>query len=164
MAFMVPMSISSAVAVKVGNAFGRQSKDEIKSFIKSSFIMIAVFVVCSTSIFFISPEYLMQLMSADLQVISIGISLLLIVGLFQIGDSTQIVTTGILRGMKRTKESSILVFCGYWVIGIPIGVIMAFKFGHNTQGLWTGLAISLTIVAISLYTYLITKFNRIIKF
>jgi MATE family multidrug resistance protein len=37
---------------------------------------------------------------------------------------------------------------GYWAIGIGIGTWLAFREGWQGQGIWTGLAVGLAIVAV----------------
>ena len=39
---------------------------------------------------------------------------------------------------------------GYWGIGLPLGAWLAFVAGWGARGIWTGLAVSLAVVAIFL--------------
>ncbi len=92
----------------------------------------------------------MHFMTEDLEVIELGVRLLFIVAVFQFSDSLQVILSGVLRGLDDTKSSSILVFIGYWLIGIPTGIFLTFKLDYGDEGLWSGLAISLSLVAIAL--------------
>ncbi len=151
-AFMVPMAISSAVAVKVGNAYGRRDIDEIIHYIKASMAVVISFAIFSASLFYFFPQQMMNLMTRDKAVIALGVNALLIVAIFQIFDSLQVNLNGILRGLKQTKVSSIVVFFGFWIIGIPFGAYLTFYHNYGIQGLWIGLAVSLGIVAILLFS------------
>lgn len=148
--FMIPLSIASAVAVKIGNAYGREDRNEVKLFTNSAFVMIACHVSISTLLLFSFPHEIMNLLSKDAEVIELGIKILFIVAIFQLFDSLQVVLSGILRGLKQTKLPSLLVFIGYWVVGIPTGYYLAFSKDYGAVGLWIGLAISLSLVAIFL--------------
>jgi len=92
----------------------------------------------------------MRLVTSDPYVVEIGVGLLFIVAIFQIVDGLQITLGGILRGLAMTKEPFISILVGYWALGIPFGVYLAFNRSMNAQGLWIGLAVSLTIVALFL--------------
>ena len=96
------------------------------------------------------PEELMNHLSLDKTVIAIGVQLLFIVGLFQIIDGIQVTLAGILRGLEKTKESFYAIVIGYWVLGLPFGMYLTFYQDMKPQGLWIGLASSLTFVSISL--------------
>lgn len=148
--FMVPLSISNAVAVKVGAGYGAQSLSDIKQNTRAGLLLSVSFMCCSALTFWLIPGSLMQLFSTDLKVINIGVQILAIVAMFQIVDGVQVTLNGVLRGLDKTFASSVLVFIGYWLLGIPFGTWLCFSVGLNAQGLWIGLAISLAIVAFSL--------------
>lgn len=148
--FMVPLSISNAVAVKVGAGYGAKSLSQIKQNTKAGLILSVTFMCCSAIMFWLIPDYLMKLFSTDQKVIFIGIQILAIVAMFQIVDGIQVTLNGVLRGLDKTFASSVLVFIGYWILGIPIGTWLCFSLGQNAKGLWIGLALSLAIVAFSL--------------
>ena len=52
------------------------------------------------------------------------------------------VTAGILRGTGRQKLGAMLNFFCYYVIGLPLGIPLAFRAGLGTLGIWTGLAVA----------------------
>ncbi|MBD65849.1 MAG: hypothetical protein CME62_11625 [Halobacteriovoraceae bacterium] len=147
-AFMVPLSLSSAVAVKVGHAYGENNFHEIALYTKSVFLMNLIFIFISCGSFLIFPEYVISFITDDPAVIQLSVLLLFIVAVFQLSDSTQVVLAGILRGLKQTRLPSLIIFIGYWVIGIPYGHYLAFNQERGAEGLWIGLAISLTFCAL----------------
>ena len=54
---------------------------------------------------------------------------------------------GILRGTGDTRAAMIAMLVGFWMTGIPIGLLLAFPLGVGPQGLWYGLVIGLSVVA-----------------
>ena len=81
-------------------------------------------------------------------VIALGVSFLGIAAIFQIVDGAQVVGAGILRGLHDTRVPMIFTFIGYWLVGIGVGVWLAFSAGWGGVGIWTGLALGLAIVAV----------------
>lgn len=156
-AFMIPLSISSAVAVKVGYSFGMKNLKEVRMYTFSSLLIGLSFIVVSSIIFFIFPENLMAFTSKDPEVIELGVKLLFVVALFQVADSVQVILSGVLRGLESTRVSFAVILFGYWIIGIPYGYYLTFNEGYGAQGLWIGLALSLGIVATILTVY--TRFR-----
>ena len=68
-------------------------------------------------------------------------------GLFQLSDGVQAVAAGALRGLKDTAVPMLLAGFGYWVVGLPLGLLLAFPLGYGAVGVWIGLAAGLFLVA-----------------
>ena len=76
--------------------------------------------------------------------------LLLFAALFQISDSTQSISAGLLRGIKDVKIPTYFIAIAYWAIGIPVGCLFAFYFKMGAAGIWMGFITGLTLSAIFL--------------
>jgi MATE family multidrug resistance protein len=161
LAFMIPLSISSAVAVKVGHAYGGKNFKHIKLYSLASMVVTSIFILISASSFFLFPDAIMNFMSKDSAVIAHGVNLLFIVAIFQISDGMQVVIAGILRGLKFTKVPFIMILISYWIIGIPFGYYLAFYQDQGVMGLWIGLAISLSLCAAFLGLFTKVKLSRV---
>jgi MATE family multidrug resistance protein len=84
----------------------------------------------------------------NLAVMELAVSFLALAALFQTVDGAQAVAAGMLRGMRDTRVPMFLALLGYWGVGLPLGALLAFKFGMGGQGIWLGLAAGLGIVAV----------------
>ena len=60
--------------------------------------------------------------------------------------------TGALRGAGNTHAGLIVQIIGYWIIGLPVGYLLAFRLHHGAVGLWLGLCTGLIVAGISLTT------------
>lgn len=80
-------------------------------------------------------------------VTNLAISFLVFAALFQIADGAQVVGFGMLRGLHDVRMPMIFALVGYWGIGLPLGVVLAFPSGLNGIGIWIGLSTGLTAVA-----------------
>ena len=74
-----------------------------------------------------------------------------------------VVGAGILRGTADTRSPAIIAFIGYWVLGLPVGLLLAFRFDRGPQGLWWGLTLGLASVAAMFVTRIRVRFRGQIR-
>jgi MATE family multidrug resistance protein len=150
LAFMVPLGLSSAAAVRVGYAYGagdgqRAARAGWTALASGGLIMTAIGLA-----FFLWPVSLLRVFSTDPRIIDIGVGLLAIAAAFQLFDGTQAVATGALRGISETRMPMLVNVVGHWVLGLPVGYALCFRFGWGVRGLWIGLSIGLVVAALVL--------------
>lgn len=114
------------------------------------FWMAAAIMSVWAVIFLTGRYYLPGLYNDELQVIQMASSLMIIAGFFQLSDGVQVVCAGALRGLQDVKIPSLLIFCAYWVISLPIGGLLAFQFEMGAEGIWIGLLSGLTLTALAM--------------
>jgi multidrug resistance protein, MATE family len=80
-------------------------------------------------------------------VIAFAVTFLMLAAIFQLADGAQAVGAGMLRGLQDTGVPMLYAALGYWGIGLPLGVILAFGTSLRAVGIWIGLATGLAVVA-----------------
>ncbi len=148
--FMVPLGLASAGAVRVGHAMGRRDAEGVARAGWAAILLGALFMTVAALIFVAAPAALVHLFTADAAVVATGIGLLRVAGAFQLFDGIQGVTTGALRGLGDTHTAMLANLIGHWLIGLPFAAAAAFWFGWGVIGLWAGLSVGLTLVALVL--------------
>ncbi len=159
--FMVPLAICTALAVKVGNAYGQKNFLLMKNYLSCGLLMSWIFMSFTCLLFLTIPETLLSIFTTDAGLLLIAAKLLLVVGLFQLFDGTQVTVAGILRGVGETKKPFWIVFLSYWIIGIPIGLLLRTWIELDAFALWIGIALALFCAALSLLLVLYKTFKRI---
>lgn len=147
LAFMVPLSIAAATAVKVGHSFGENDSQKVRSYADVSLKSALTYTFTMATIFYLFPRPILSLFSTDEAVLLWGARLIFLVCCFQLFDGAQVIIAGILRGLSITRAPSVAIFIGYWIIGIPLGYFLGFHRGYEAEGFWIGLAVSLALVA-----------------
>ena len=148
--FMVPLGISSAAAVRVGQNLGRGDAARARRAGWSAILLGAGFMTCSGLVFLSIPKVIARAFSFDPNVVRIGATLLLVAAAFQLFDGLQVVTTGALRGAGDTRTPMIANFIAYWMIGLPMGYVLGFRMGWGALGIWIGLCGGLMVVGSAL--------------
>ncbi|MGB6191035.1 MAG: MATE family efflux transporter, partial [Terracidiphilus sp.] len=86
----------------------------------------------------------------DPQVMAVGPTLLYLAAAFQVFDGIQTVCTGALRGLGETRVPMAANFVGYWLLGLPLGLMLCFHFHWGIYGTWIGLTLALVVISLSL--------------
>jgi MATE family multidrug resistance protein len=96
------------------------------------------------------PRVLARVYSTDPEVVALASRLIPIAGVFQVFDGLQVVSIGVLRGVGDTRAPMIVNILGFWLIGLPVSLWLAFGAGFGAVGLWWGFVAGLGAVAIFL--------------
>ena len=150
--FMVPLGLNQAVTVRVGLAFGANDPQGIQRAGWTAFALGVGFMALMALGMVLIPRLLIRAFidvgdPGNGEVVALAVSFLLFAALFQVVDGAQAVASGMLRGLHDTKIPMIYAAIGYWGIGLPLGVLLAFPFGFAGNGIWFGLFFGLAVVA-----------------
>jgi MATE family multidrug resistance protein len=149
-AFMVPYGIGSATAVMVGRSLGEGNPEAAILHGRRGITLGVGFMATTAILFFFAPGPILALYTDQVDVISASLGIIWIAALFQLSDGAQAVATGALRGASDTRSSAFANLIGHWGIGLPLGYYLCFHAGKSLTGLWLGLAVGLTAVALGL--------------
>ncbi|SUO93893.1 MATE family efflux transporter [Suttonella ornithocola] len=146
--FMVPLGIASALTIRCANALGRNDWHAIAIRASTGIGLSAVFMLVSSIVIFIARRQIADIYTNDTAIILAASQLLLVVAFLEVVDGVQIAASGVLRGLADTRVALAYAVIGYWVIGVPIGCILAYPMGMGIMGLWIGCVIGLTLFAL----------------
>jgi len=145
--FMFPMGVSAAAAAMVGRAIGREDLSGARRDAVAALAVGMGFMAIAAIAFLTIPRALALIFVRDPATVATAASLIFIGGLFQIFDGMQAVATGVLRGTGDTRVPMLLHLAGFWGIGIPLSLGLAFRLGFGPQGVWWGYVGALAAVA-----------------
>ena len=149
---MVPMGVGQAATVRVGRAFGAGDRDGIARAGALAFALGVGFMVLAAIVIWLVPQALLSVFldttaPGNAEVVRLAVAFLAVAAIFQIVDGAQAVGLGVLRGLHDTRVPMMFALLGYWGIGFPLGLVLAFQAGMGGVGIWIGLAAGLAVVA-----------------
>ena len=148
--YMVPLGVSSAAAVRVGQAIGRKDPISAGDAGGTAIFLGTAFMAVAGIALLVFPRWIALVYTPD-EVVIRSTSLLLAAGAaFQLFDGIQTVATGALRGAGDTRTPMLCHFTAYWIIGLPLGAWLCFRRGWGAFGLWSGLSLALILIGIVL--------------
>lgn len=155
--FMFPLGISLAVAIRVGHVIGGGEPHRARRVGYSALGFTLILSSLFTTIFILFNQPLAFLFTDDQATGMMAAGLLVVAGFFQLFDGSQVLAIGSLRGCKDVNVPTWIIFCSYWLVGIPFGVVMAFPLEVGARGIWIGLAVALGVASV----FLLRRFNRL---
>jgi MATE family multidrug resistance protein len=161
--FMVPLGVAAAASVRVGRAIGARDQARAKLAARAAFICGMGFMTITALLFLGMPRLLASIFTSETGVIAIAGVLIPVAGVFQIFDGAQAVGAGVLRGLGDTRAPLIGMIAGYWLIGLPVSLVLGFHSPLRAAGLWWGFVASLSIVALFLAWRIRVLFLREIR-
>jgi MATE family multidrug resistance protein len=147
---MVPLGISSAAAVRVGQAVGRKDRQGMATSGWTALLLGTLFMSAAGLALWTAPRSIVRVFTADATVIASGAALLRIAALFELFDGFQTVAMGALRGLGDTRSPMLAHLAGYWLIGLPISYVLCFRLSWGISGIWVGLTTALILIGVAL--------------
>jgi MATE family multidrug resistance protein len=144
-----------AVAIRVSYLLGKGDAQTTIITIRVSrwFTILCATVTASLTIYF--ATWIISIYTKDIAVTDYAIPILFLAALFQISDAIQVISANALRGYKDTSWMLGLCIISYWVIGLPLGVVLGLTDwlvpAMAAQGLWIGIIVGLSIAAVLLH-------------
>ena len=153
--FMVPLGLAQATTVRVGLALGEHNPEGVRKAGWTALGATLIFMSCTALLFLLFPHIWVGLFldpanPANLHVVQLAASFLIVAGIFQLVDGTQTVMGAALRGLSDTNMPLLIALGGYWAVGFPVAYLLAFPGGLLGVGVWFGLAAGLATVAVVL--------------
>ncbi|MGI9234936.1 MAG: MATE family efflux transporter [Woeseiaceae bacterium] len=149
-AFMIPLALSSAITIQVGQLIGAGKLQSARTSGAVGIALCAFFMSLSAVFLLTFRDSVVSLYTDDAGVRGIAISLLLMAAIFQIADGVQVGAAGALRGYKDTRFPMVVNMFAYWVLAFPLAFLAAITFKAPPNYIWGGFVLGLGVAAILL--------------
>ncbi|KAL3524236.1 hypothetical protein ACH5RR_017070 [Cinchona calisaya] len=137
--YIFPSSLSFSVSTRVGNELGARQpgKAKLAAIVGLSCSFVLGF---SALIFAVSVRRIWASMfTNDEDIIALTSLVLPIIGLCELGNCPQTTGCGVLRGTARPKVGANINLGCFYLVGMPVAVVLGFYLGFDFKGLWMGL-------------------------
>ncbi|GMI82750.1 BUSH-AND-CHLOROTIC-DWARF 1, ZRIZI, Arabidopsis abnormal shoot4 [Hibiscus trionum] len=137
--YCFPSALSVGVSTRVGNELGANRPGKAR-------ISMIVSLVCAVSIGLLAMLFttLMRhqwgkLFTDDTEILEFTTIALPIVGLCELGNCPQTTGCGVLRGSARPTTGANINLGSFYLVGMPVAILMGFVIKMGFPGLWLGL-------------------------
>ncbi len=148
--FMVPLGISMAITVRVGELTGAGQTQRRHAVLLGGWGLGGLAALGSMALFFGLGRQVAWQFVRDPAVVQLALPLLIVAGFFQLGDAIQVISAGALRGVQDVRMPALLA-CGiYWGVALPLSWVVGFAMSYGAWGVWIGLAAGLGVAGVVL--------------
>lgn len=152
--FMLPMSIGAATSIRVGHKLGESSVHGATVASRVGLLVAIILSLFTALLTLLFREQVSLLYTDNRAVIELAMQLLVLAAVYQVTDAIQVVAAGALRGYKDMAAIFNRTFIAYWILGLPMGYILAMTDWivepMGAHGFWFGFIIGLSSAAVLL--------------
>jgi MATE family multidrug resistance protein len=145
--WQIPFGLAIATTTRIGNSLGANNPAVAQCVAKSALIMSLVPAAINISILMIFRENWGFLFSNEPSVVKLVADILPLAALYQLSDTTGCIGGAAIRGCGLQKLGSVINIIGYYIIGVPLGMLLTFHFDFGLFGIWVGLTAGLCFVS-----------------
>ena len=159
MTYMIPLSLSFGITIRVGHALGQKNEQDatLRSF--TGILLTGAIAIVSSTLLVLFSEQIIRLYTTEPTIAQGAAGLLVFTAIYQFSDAIQAATNGALRGYKDTRVPMVLSCLAYWGIALPVGYTVAMTDllvpAMGVKGFWIGIVIGLTLSALFVVARLI---------
>ncbi|MEV6070182.1 MATE family efflux transporter [Nocardia sp. NPDC052001] len=147
--FQVAIGLSHGASILVSKAVARERYSHARAVAWLALRYAAIITALTGIVYVAAPDWVLLpfLDDTDAATVTLAHTLLLIAIVLQFFDSAQNIGVGLLRGLKDTKAGFRLSLVGYWIVGLPTALLLAFPLHLGAAGVWWGLTAGLATTA-----------------
>ncbi|MFB4329497.1 MATE family efflux transporter [Paenibacillus sp. CR_12] len=145
--YMLPLSICMSLTILVGFEAGSGRMKDAWKYAKLGIGTAVILSLITAVVLFMAGRQVAGLYSNEPEVVALIQHFLLFAIFFQISDAIATPTQGALRGYKDVNVAFMLAFLSFWVIGLPVGYVLANYTDWQAFGYWIGLITGLGVGA-----------------
>lgn len=154
--FMLPLSLSMALTVRVGNTLGQQRLARARHVAWNGVVISVIVAAINSTLLWVTAVPVIALYTSNPDVQALALTIIALAVIFQLSDSLQVNLAGALRGYKDTRIVMIITVLSYWIVGLGGGHwlgthgISGITEPMGVHGYWVGLIAGLSTATLLL--------------
>jgi MATE family multidrug resistance protein len=151
--FMLPMSLSMALTVRVGNTLGQKRLAMARKVAWNGIVISVIVAAINSTLLWFSAAPVISLYTSNADIQALALTIIALAVVFQLSDSLQVNLAGALRGYKDTRIVMVITVLSYWIVGLGGGHWLGtYGLGSMSEpmgvhGYWIGLIAGLSTAA-----------------
>ena len=154
--FMISVGIQEATGALIGNSIGANNVSLAYRFFWMTLKFTVVLTLALSALTIILRVPITHLFTQDEELIVMVAPLMVLTGFNFLADGIAGYLAGPIRALGLQKKACYIALVCYWLVGIPLSCVLAFKCDWGVTGLLSGLLVAL-VLSVIFYFFLILK-------
>jgi multidrug resistance protein, MATE family len=148
--YMAPLGMSAAVSIRIAQALGEGGGQRVRAIGLAGIGVVTIWMLGFTALMMLAGGTIARQFVSEPHVIAVAAAMFISVGVMQVFDGLQSVSLGALRGMLDNQWPTRVSLIAYWLIALPMSVLLGFTFGFGGPGIWAGFGIGIGVAGVAL--------------
>ncbi|XP_060972892.1 protein DETOXIFICATION 16-like isoform X2 [Cannabis sativa] len=148
--YMVPLGLSGVISTRISNELGAGRPQIARLALCVALCMVVTEGTLVGAVLILGHRIWGYCYSREAEVVKYVGQMLILISISQFFDGIQSVLSGSVRGSGRQKIGAFANLAAYYLMGIPVALLLAFVFHIGGKGLWIGIIVALIMQALSL--------------
>lgn len=156
--YMLPLGLASALNTSISNALGAGDPARAARLTRAGITMAVVLQALVVLAVMLGGRGIAWLFCRDEAVIQLTLTVIPIVAIMCFCDGLNANLAAVLRGSGRQIMGAAINIAGYWGVGVPLAVALAFKAGLGVIGFELGIGVAGMLQAI-IFGFIVSRWN-----
>ncbi len=148
--YMVPLGVAGAVAIRVAQERGAGNSAALRPITWAALGLATIWLATAAVLLGVYGRTVAGWITDEAEVVTIAAAIFFVFAFAQVMDGVQSTMTGALRGLSDTGFPALVSLGAYWVLGLPLGWVLAHQVGIGPSGIWAGFVIALGLAGVIL--------------
>jgi MATE family multidrug resistance protein len=145
---MMPLGVATAITARIGYFYSQSNQQGLKDAKRMGLLTAFALAIISAIALIVFATSLTSIYTNEARVIDIATGILVLVAVIQIPAGMLYAAAGYLRGVKDVSFAVYVYLLAYWIIGLPLGYLLANRQEMGVQGYWIGLLLANIVAAL----------------
>jgi putative MATE family efflux protein len=150
LSFLPCVGFSAASAALVGQSLGMRDPERAMRSGWAATRQAIIWTAAAGAVLALFPRQLLGVFTNDQSVITAGIGALIVIGLAQPAQAVNFTMGGALRGSGDTRFTLTTTVVNWFVVRLPLAVVLAFPLGLGLAGIWLAILVDYCVRAVIL--------------
>ncbi|XP_054857624.1 multidrug and toxin extrusion protein 1-like [Eublepharis macularius] len=152
--FMIAFGIGTSASVLVGNALGAGNEEVAKKTSVVAMLCTVGFALLMSVVLTAAKDVLAYIFTSEEEIVALVAWVMPVYVAYHLFEAVCCTGSGILRGSGKQKLGAIFNAIGYYLVGLPVVVVLLFVAKIGLIGLWLGMLVCALIPSICCIVYI----------